>query len=106
MPPLGSLRLSHSASRSGRKGLERELLDVAIGLLALDERQQRLTVAGQVAEEEDLEDALQAVEGLAGLRVVAFGREQVELGDLLLEVLLDAVVEADQQDLAESRPGR
>lgn len=72
----------------------------------VDEGDQRLALARDVACEVDVEDAPHVCpEGLAGQRVAAPG-QAAELRALLDERLVDAVVEANEQDLADGSDRR
>ena len=94
----------HVAERA--HGLEQLAARRRVGVGAVrapvEERERRLALVGDVARQEGVEDAVQAVaEPLAGARVAGIGGEAAELGDLLHDALLAARVDAAEQDLAQ-----
>src|SRR5688500_950747 len=65
-----------------------------------DKRDKGLVLAREVASEEDVVHAGERCEGLRGLRVAPALGEILDLGNLLPEVVADAVIEANDEQLA------
>jgi hypothetical protein len=74
--------------------------------IPIDEGEQGLLAAGDVPGEIRVEERRGGVERQTGRRVLADGQEPVELEHLLLAGVLDAIVEPDEEELADHECGQ